>query len=317
MKALITGIEGFVGGYLTEELLENRIEICGTYLNKSLLNDNLIDKAKLYQLDITEQDSVESIVKDIQPDYIFHMAAQSSAALSWNNPNQTMSININGTINLLNSIRNLAKEVKVLLIGSSEEYGVIETDKLPINENQELKPGNPYSISKITQEMIAKLYVNAYDMNIVSTRSFNHIGPKQSSKFVISDWAKQIAEIEVENNDPVIYVGNLDIERDFTDVRDIVRAYVKLIQYGSKGEAYNVGSGKSYILRDILNELIRRSSKPIQVITDRAKHRPIDNPVIRCDNSKLKQCFEWQIQYDIKQSLNDILKYWRTEYRNL
>ncbi|NMA48603.1 MAG: GDP-mannose 4,6-dehydratase [Tissierellia bacterium] len=309
MRALITGIEGFVGGYLADELINNNLDVYGTYFDERTLEDELMKKAKLYSMDITNDKQVEKTIQEIQPDYIFHLAAQSSAGISWQKPQQTMTININGTINLLEAIRKLKIQSRVILIGSSEEYGIVKESENPISEEQELRPGNPYSVSKITQEKLAELYTNAYGMDIVMTRSFNHTGPKQQPAFVISDFAKRIVEIEHGSIEPILHVGNLEARRDFLDVRDVVKAYYIIALKGLKGEVYNVGSGKSYSIQELLNYMLDKSSIKIDVQKDLKRMRPSDNPVIQCDNQKLRR-LGWSPMININQTIDDVLAYW-------
>lgn len=306
MKALITGIGGFVGGYLSEYLLNQNINVYGT----SLGSYNEKEKT-VYKMDITDKNSVKIVLEEIKPDYIFHLAAQSSAAISWEKPQQTVNVNINGTINLLDCIRELRLNSKILLVGSSEEYGFIDENDMPINENQNLKPGNIYAVSKIAQDMVGQIYAKAYNMDIIIVRAFNHIGPKQSINFVVSDFAKRIVEIEKKIIPPVLLVGNLNAKRDFTDVRDIVRGYYEIIKKGQSGEIYNIGSSKVYSIEYILNYLISLVQIDIEIKEDSNRMRPLDIPVIQCDNTKFIKATSWKPFYKIEQTLNDVIDYWR------
>lgn len=312
MNILITGIEGFVGHYLVKMLpdrMKHVTKIYGTYFmgTESLKN---MDDINLVKLDITSRDNVFQVVNDIKPDYIIHLAAQSSVALSWKNPNLTMNVNVTGTINLLDAIREVNKNCRVLIVGSSEQYGKIEV--LPVTEEHRLDPQNPYSISKVSQEMLAQLYVKAYGMNIVMTRSFNHIGPLQEPLFVVPDWAKQISEIEKGLKDPIINVGNINVKRDFTDVRDIINAYIMLLDKGDAGQIYNVGSGNAYELKYILEKLLSLSPKKIEIKVDKEKLRPVENEIIQCDNSKITRACGWKIEHGLEDTLHDTLNYWRS-----
>lgn len=310
MKALITGVNGFVGRYLSKYLFIQGIEIYGTYLRKANI-DTINKDIKVFNMDITNKDEVLKVLRKVEPDYIFHLAAQSSAGLSWKEPQMTMNVNINGTINLLEGVRELRLKSRILLIGSSEEYGFVKPEDIPVNENQVLKPGNPYAISKIAQSMIGQVYSRAYDMDIVIVRAFNHIGPGQSPVFVVSDFAKRITEIEKRILEPVLLVGNLEAQRDFTDVRDIVRAYYQLALKGKKGEIYNVGTGNSYKIQYILDVLLSLSDAKIEVKTDPNRMRPSDVPIIQCDNTKLVNLTLWKPKYTIEETLKDVLNYWR------
>lgn len=306
MKALITGINGFVGHYLSKYLLEQGYAVCGT-----VIEDNVnIENVNIYKMNILNKNEVEETIRKIDPDFIYHLAGQSAVGLSWENPTLTIDVNVNGTINLLDAVRENDLNTKVLIIGSSDQYGIIKPEDCPISEEHELNPSSPYAISKTTQEQIAKLYIKAYNMNIIMVRAFNHIGPMQSKNFVVSDFASKVAEIE-NGAEPIIRVGNLEAYRDFTDVRDIVRGYTMLMEKGKIGEVYNIGSGNAYKIQDILNILLSLSTKEIKVEIDKEKLRPSDVPIVQCDNSKIKSHINWSIQYDIKNTLKDTLDYWR------
>lgn len=307
MKALITGINGFVGKYLSKYLIDKGYEVYGTVTD----SDERIDNVKLYSMNLLNKEEVLRTIQDVKPDQIYHLAGQSAVGVSWKNPTLTINVNVNGTINLLDSIRESNLESKILIIGSSDEYGVIKPEDCPINEEHKLNPSNPYAISKVTQEEIAKLYANVYKMKIVMVRAFNHIGPMQSKNFVVSDFASRIAEIE-KGKENILRVGNLDAYRDFTDVRDIVRGYNMLMEKGTIGEIYNIGSGKPHKIQEILDILIELSTEDIKVELDKDKLRPSDVPIIQCDNSKIKSHIGWQPELNIKNTLKDTLDYWRS-----
>lgn len=306
MRALITGVNGFVGKYLSKYLLEQGYTVYGTVIE----NDISMDNVKIEKMNLLNKQEVVETIKSINPDQVYHLAGQSSVALSWKNPTLTMDVNINGTINLLDAIRENNINAKVLIIGSSDEYGIIKPGQCPIKEENLLNPASPYAISKMTQEQIAKLYINSYKMNLIMVRAFNHIGPMQGKNFVVSDFASKIAEIE-KGAEPVIKVGNLEAYRDFTDVRDIVRGYVMLMEKGIIGEVYNIGSGNPYKIQDILDILLSLSKIKIKVEIDPDKLRPSDVPIIQCDNSKIKAHVNWEPKYDIRNTLKDTLDYWR------
>ena len=306
MKALITGVNGFVGNYLSKYLLEQGYTVYGT-----VIEDNVeIENVNIKKMNLLNKEEVVETIKSINPDTIYHLAGQSAVGLSWKNPTLTMDVNVNGTINLLDAVRGNNIGAKVLIIGSSDEYGAVKPEDCPISEEHALNPASPYAISKMAQEQIAKLYVNSYKMNIIMVRAFNHIGPMQSKNFVVSDFASKIAEIE-KGAEPVIRVGNLEAYRDFTDVRDIVRGYVMLMENGKIGEVYNIGSGNPYKIQDILDALLSLSTTKIKVEIDKDKLRPSDVPIVQCDNSKIKSHISWVTQYDIKNTLKDTLDYWR------
>lgn len=314
MKVLIIGSAGFVGGHLADYLsLRPAVEVFASKLGTEKLEATHIAERNIYDLDILQIDEVEKILKEICPDYIIHLAAQSSVSYSWKEPALTFNVNLIGTINILEAIRKADIAARILLIGSAEEYGGVGPEELPINENRDIDPNNPYAISKAAQEMTARMYVSSYNMEIVMVRAFNHIGPGQSPVFAIPDFAKQIAEIEKGMREPVILVGNLDAKRDFCDVRDIVRGYWELVQNGMKGEIYNIGSGTSYSIKSLLDKMIGMSSKKIDVQVDMNKFRPADIPELRADISKIRDHIRWQPEIGLDKTLSDILNYWRVK----
>lgn len=307
MKALITGMSGFVGQYLQVELKKCGYVVAGTCLPKEKHLDNGI----YYTMDVLNENDIRNVLMNFCPDQIYHLAGQSSVALSWEKPKLTMDVNVNGTINLLKGVKEIVPHCKVLIVGSSDEYGVIRPEECPINEVHPLNPVSPYGISKVAQEKIAQILAKVYDLNIILVRSFNHIGVGQSKGFVVSDFASRIAELEKYSNVAVMKVGNLHSFRDFTSVEDIVRAYILLMQKGRKGEVYNVGSGQAIEISTILDMLINYSPKDIKVQIDQDLYRPIDVPLVICDSSKLKKETGWNVQNNIKDTLLEILNYWR------
>lgn len=308
-KALVIGAAGFVGSYLIRHLHDEwNMEVAATKLPKEQLSDL---PAVIYDLDILNKEDIIELLFAVRPDYIFHLAAQSSVSVAWNNPQLTVDVNIKGGINVLDAVRELYYKPRVVMIGSGEEYGHIRPGETPIREENRLNPGNIYAATKACQNMIGSIYSKAYDMEIVLVRAFNHIGPGQSSIFVVSDFCRQVTEIEKGLREPVMYVGNLSAKRDFTDVRDVVRAYALLAQHGIKGETYNVGSGKAVEIREILNMIISLSESEIKVEIDPAKIRPVDVPVIEADITKLQQVAGWQPDIPLKDTIEEVLDYWR------
>jgi len=314
-KVLITGITGFAGSYLAEYLLlTKKYDISGTYLfEKSLDNiENSKDKLNLIKADLSEEKSVFKIIKDVSPSIIFHLAALTSPADSFNNPIQTLTNNISLQVNLLEAIRkyNLLN-TKILITSSADIYGLVKKENLPIDEQTPLIPTSPYSVSKIAQDFLGLTYFLSYNLKIVRVRPFNHIGPRQSPNFVISSFAKQIAEIEKGKRDPILHVGNLEAKRDFTNVKDMVRAYDLAIEKGKYGEVYNIGSGISYRISDILNKLVSMSSAKIKIERDEALLRPSDNPDLVCNADKFMKLTGWKPLFSIEATLKDTLDYWR------
>lgn len=311
MNAMIIGAAGFVGPYLAQAIKENMsCDVIATKLPQEKLD---IPGAKIIDLNILDEEQLFTTLEKEHPDYIFHLAAQSSVALSWKNPGLTVNINIQGAVNLLNAIRKLDYQPKVLIIGSGEEYGRIKPDEVPITEENALHPGNVYAVTKVCQNMMATLYSQAYGMNIVLTRSFNHIGPMQRPTFVVADFCKQVVQIEKGLQEPVMKVGNLAAKRDFTDVRDVVRAYCLLIEKGKPGETYNVGSGHAVAIQEILDMIIKQSGVEIKVEVDPAKLRPIDVPIIEANTTKITRDTGWKPEISIEQTISETLEYWRSE----
>lgn len=312
MKALIIGGAGFVGSHLAEHLQND----CNWSVSITKLPHEIVQTSpeiSIYDMDILDKDAVITLLSNLRPDYIFHLAAQSSVSLSWKNPKLTVDINITGSIHILDSIRSIENyQPRILLIGSGEEYGHIKPTDSPITEDTTLHPGNIYAVTKTCQNMIGKIYADAYQMNIIMVRAFNHIGPKQLPTFVVSDFCKQVAEIEKGIREPIIYVGNLTAKRDFTDVRDVVRAYSLLIQFGINGETYNVGSGHAVSIETILNTILSLSNISIRSEISSGKLRPVDIPIIEADISKLKSVISWEPIFSLNQTLLDTLAYWRT-----
>ncbi len=307
-NALIIGGAGFVGGYLVRELLAQGQTVTLTKMEQEQVPQGDYHVKNLNLLDTTE---VENVITEINPDFIFHLAAQSSVALSWKNPTLTVDVNIKGSLNLLECLKKISYTGRVLMIGSGEEYGKILPEEVPIQEDTVLRPGNIYAATKGCQNMLATIYAGAYDLNLIMVRAFNHVGPNQSPQFVVADFCKQVAEIERGKKEPVIHVGNLAAKRDFTDVRDVVRAYVSLIEKGIPGETYNVGSGNAYAIEEILQKIRSKAKKEITVDVDPKKLRPIDVPLITADISKLQRDTGWKPEISLDQTIEDTLQYWR------
>lgn len=232
------------------------------------------------------------------------------------NPTLTVDVNIKGCVNLLEAVKDADEKPRVLLIGSGEEYGHIKKDECPIIEDNVLRPGNIYAATKSCQNMLGKIYSDAYGLDIMMVRAFNHIGPNQTPVFVVADFCKQVADIEKGKQEPVIYVGNLSAKRDFTDVRDVVKAYALLVKGGKRGETYNVGRGHAVAIEDILKEIVSMSDKDIEVKVDEKKLRPVDVPIIEPDIEKIKKEVGWEPVIELRQTLEETLEYWRSSDRD-
>ena len=313
MKALVIGAAGFVGNYLIDAIQSDMgCEVCATKLSNVRYERADVEVLDLNMLDETE---VTSCLAYTAPDYIFYLAAQSSISLSWENPTLTVEVNVKGSLNLLNAIRKLKINPRVLLIGSGEEYGLAPPEAVPIKETASLNPQNIYAATKACQNMMGTIYQSAYGLHLIMTRAFNHIGVGQLDTFVVSDFCHQVARIEQGLQEPIIRVGNLQARRDFTDVRDVVRAYTSLIQFGVPGETYNVGSGHAVAIRSILDEIIRKSTGDIQVYVDPRKLRPIDAPVIEADISKIYAATGWKPCIPLSDTIDGMLDDWRKKCR--
>ncbi|AFC30364.1 NAD-dependent epimerase/dehydratase [Paenibacillus mucilaginosus 3016] len=278
MKALITGITGFVGSHMAEYLLNNNIEVYGTIRHRSRMNhiSHLVDDLNLVECELRDPFSVESVIGHVKPDLIFHLAAQSFVPTSWNSPMDTIHNNVAGQLNIFEAVRRLGLNSKIQIACSSEEYGHVEPSEVPIKETNPLRPLSPYAISKVTQDYLGYQYYKSYGLHVVRTRTFNHTGPRRGENFVTSNFSKQIAEIEKGIKPPVIHVGNLQAKRDFTDVRDIVRGYWLALEKGDPGDDYNIASNTCWTIEEMLNLLLSYSKVEVQVQEDPARLRPSD-----------------------------------------
>jgi GDP-4-dehydro-6-deoxy-D-mannose reductase len=313
LRAFITGIAGFAGRHLTGFLLNRGDEVTGIEPEES--DDvNLLAKAhgvKVVTGDIRDEQLLTKTLKQFKPDIVFHLAAQSSVRLSFENPQETFSINTMGTLNLLEAITKADFPIKTLVITSSEIYGPLSPKEVPVAEDHPLRPVNPYAVSKAAVDLMAYQYVKAYNQDIYIARAFSHSGPWQKTVGVLSDWAFQVAKIDLGVTPPTIKVGNMNVKRDYTDVRDVVRAYVAIVEKGKPGEPYNVCSGIGYQLSDLLDKYRRFSGKEINVIIDQSRMRPVDIPILVGSNEKLKRDTGWSQTIQIDTTLKDIFDYWR------
>jgi len=267
---------------------------------------------RLTQVELMDARQTQAALEDIQPDHIYHLAGQAYVPQSFADPWGTLSNNIQSQLNLIQSLANLGLPSRVLTVSSGEVYGKVPPENLPISEQQPFRPANPYSVSKAAQDLLGSQYFLSHDVQSIQVRPFNHTGPGQHSNFVAPAFASQIAAIEAGLQEPVLKVGNLAAERDFTDVRDIVRAYVLLLEHGEPGEAYNLGNGEAVSIQQMLDILLSFSDAEIAVETDPARFRPVDVKCIYCDNSKLREATGWSPEYTLDQTLRDVLDEWRT-----
>ena len=314
MKVLITGITGFVGSHLAEYLLGKKgVEIFGVerWRSKTENIDHIKGEIKLLECDVRDASSVRKLIEDINPDRIFHLAAQSFVPTSWHAPAETLTTNIIGELNIFEAVRQIGINPFIQIAGSSEEYGLVEEKDLPITEETPLKPLSPYAVSKVGQDLLGYQYYMSYKLNIIRTRAFNHTGPRRGEPFMCSNFAKQIAMVEKGLQEPVIYAGDLSTIRDFTDVRDTVKAYWLALEKCKPGEVYNIAMGKGYSVKEVLDILLGFTNKKIQVKQDEKRMRPSDVPILIGDCTKFKELTGWKPEIPFQKTLEDLLDYWR------
>jgi len=286
-------------------------EIYGTSFPDNPEKDDSYRGKNISYLDIRSEEKVLDAIKTTHPDWIFHLAAISNVRHSWEKKRETMETNLMGTFYLFEGLRKFASQAKILFISSSDVYGILSPTEKALKEEDSFHVVNPYAFTKVSGEILSKFYAEIENLDIIIVRSFPHTGPGQGPDFVCSDWASQIAQIEKGLAKPVIEVGNLSVKRDFTDVRDVVRAYALLMEKGRKGEVYNICSGNAVSLREILDLLLSFSSLKIEVHVDSSKLRKADIPLLLGENQKIKQETSWEPEISLKQSLHDLLEYWR------
>jgi len=316
MRALITGITGFVGSHLAEYCLGLGLEVHGTIRTHHLGDElerikGIRDKIQLHECDLRNRSRVFSVIRQVRPDQIFHLAAQSFVPVSWQDPEGTILNNVLSELNIFEVCRELKMYSVIQIAGSSEEYGIVKPNECPIKETNPLRPASPYAVSKVAQEMLGIQYAQSYGMKIVITRAFNHEGPRRGKLFVTSDFASQIVDIERGKQEPVIKVGNLEAWRDYTDVRDVVRAYSLAVKHCKCGEPYNISSGEKHQIRELLGALLEMTDVKVKIQQDPAKIRPSDVPVLCGDSSKFREVTGWKPQVGFRTMLADILQYWR------
>jgi GDP-4-dehydro-6-deoxy-D-mannose reductase len=312
LKALITGAGGFVGGHLCRYLLAHTDwELKGTVYPQPVEAQPEEPRLRLTHIDLRSPEGVLALLEETRPDTVFHLAAQSIPSASFADPWGTLETNIRSQLNILHSVRVLALGTRTIVIGSNEEYGRPEAGSLPFTEETPLRPHNPYAVSKVTQDLMGLQFHLAYGLDVVRMRPFNHTGPGQPTRFVVPDFASQIARIEAGLQEPVIKVGNLAAARDFSDVRDIVRGYHLAATQGKPGEVYNLASGEPRQVEELLQTLLSYADADIQVETDPKLYRPVDVPVVYGSAEKFHRLTGWEPTYSFQQTLRDTLDYWR------
>lgn len=318
-RILITGYRGFVGLHLVAACVQR-------YPKASLFG--LVHKASEpaylalqagatpthvteVEADITDGVRLRHVLHETRPDLIFHLAAMSSVSQSWQEPAQALHVNAGGFIQLAEAIRAENLTPRIVVVGSGEQYGLVHPEEYPLTEETLPRPANPYAVAKVAQDLYAFQYYEAYGLDTVRARPFNHFGPGQRSEFVIASFARQVAQIEAGQVEPILWVGNLKAERDFLTVSDVVRAYLALAAHGRSGEAYNVGSGIACSIESVLHSLLKLARATIEVRVDPARFRPVDVPTIRVDTSKIQRDTGWYPTEDMREALRATLEYWR------
>lgn len=314
-RVLVTGATGFVGRHLAALLAARPDTLVFGTAHQSTATPSAdvpgIDASRLFAGDLTDARFAEEIVREARPDWLIHLAAQASVPASWEDPERTLVNNLVGQLQLLEAASRHAKEARILVAGSAEEYGLARPEDLPLTEDAPLRPGSPYAVSKIAQDYLGLQYHLGRHLAVIRVRPFNLIGPGQSDRFALPSFARQIAEAEAGLRPPTIAVGNLDARRDYTDVRDAVRAYVLLLERGRIGEVYNVGGGAVRTVRELFDALCALARCRLEVTVDPARLRPADVPVMQSDSRKLQVDVGWRPEIPIDQSLRDILDEWR------
>jgi GDP-4-dehydro-6-deoxy-D-mannose reductase len=315
-RALVTGAGGFAGRHLLAYLASNAGWTLYGSRHRLPERDGAAGEVEWVAADLTVKDQAAALVDRVRPDYVFHLAAQSNVQQAFKDPEATLTNNVVGQLNLFDALREGAPQARVLVICSSEQYGLVRPEHIPITEDTPFRPNNPYAVSKIAQDALALQYFLTYGQQIVRVRPFNHIGPGQTEHFVAAAFAMQVARIEAGLQEPVIYVGNLEAERDFTDVRDMVRAYHLAITMGEPGEVYNIGSGRGYSIQWLLDTLCSMSHVEVEVRQDPSRMRPSDIPTLVCDNTRFRRRTGWEPRIPLQQTLRDILEDWRGKVRS-
>ena len=314
-RVLVTGVTGFAGSHLVDYLLtRDDCEIFGIRRWRSRTEniEHFPDRVVIVECDLRDASSTRDTLERLRPDWIFHLAAQSFVPTSWSAPTESLTTNLLGQLNIFEAVRRLDLKCRIQLACSSEEYGMVHPDEVPIRESNPLRPLSPYAVSKVAQDLLGYQYWMSWQVDCVRTRGFNHEGPRRGPVFVASDFAKQIADIEKGRKAPVLQVGNLEAQRDFTDVRDMVKAYYLALEKCEAGEAYNICSGRAWRIQEVLDLLLGMTKVKIEVRQDPARLRPSDVPILLGDCTKFRDATGWQPVIPFEQTLRDMLDHWRT-----
>lgn len=310
MRIFITGATGFAGSHLVDMLLAQEHEVF-VLTHPATSHQTLPTHSRLYGIDgdLLDLDSLKTAVQQAQPDIVYHLAGQAYPARSWNNPALTIAINTGGTANLLEAVIAYGRP-RVVVVSSAEIYGYVSEDELPLTEDTWPQPRHPYGVSKVAAGLLTAVYAQRYDLPVIEARPFNHIGPRQALGFVVPDFASQLAAIKLGQQPPIISVGNLDARRDFTDVRDVVRAYQILAERGTPGEGYLICSGQAVSIHYLLNVLIDAAEINVEVAYDPERMRPSDTPCLYGSHAKITNDTDWKPEIHLRQSLNDAFQGW-------
>ncbi len=315
MSYIITGASGFVGGHLIEHILKNDPEAFISCLDLvepdySFLDEKMRSSINFIKADLLSESDLVKTLESAHPRFIIHLASFSSVAYSWHHPIESFMNNSNIFLNLLEAVRSVDSHIRVLSVGSSEQYGIVSPEMLPLKETAPQNPVSPYAVARVAQEHMGSVFAKGFMLDIVTTRSFNHFGPRQNEKFVLSGFARQAAEIKKGKREPFIYAGDLGIIRDFIDVRDVVKAYLLLLNNGMSGEVYNVCSGTGRTVMECLKTLILIADIKCEIKKSDALVRPVDNPVIIGDNGKITALTGWSPEIPFESGLTDLFEYW-------
>jgi GDP-4-dehydro-6-deoxy-D-mannose reductase len=313
VTVLITGIAGFVGGHLADLLRaeDPEAQVAGLVRPGTAVPAGLREGVRIVEADLEDSASVEAAIAAVRPERIIHLAGQSSVHVSWTDPAGTLRTNVIGLLHLFEAVRRRRLSPRVLVVGSAEEYGAVAPGGPPLGEDAPLRPMSPYAVSKVAQGYLALQYALSQDLAVIRTRTFPHTGPGRGEAFAESSFARQIAEVEAGRRRPVLEVGNLEAVRDFTDVRDVVRAYVALLELGAPGEVYNVCSGRGRSIGDILRSLLDIAGAQVELKVDRERLRPSDLPSLVGDPRKLREATGWEPRIPMERTLRDLLDHWR------
>lgn len=312
MRSLVTGVSGFAGSHLADHLLTatpaTEVWGCDFRGERRPYHPAAL---KILAVDLRDPEAAQAVIDQVQPDHLYHLAGRAAVGESWANPWEVLETNLRSQVNLFQAVLAARLQPRILVLGSAEEYGRVPAGELPVRETCPLQPDSPYGVSKVGQDLLGLQYYLSHHLPIIRLRPFNHIGPRQSGQFVAPAFASQIAAIEAGRQAPLLRVGNLEPRRDFTDVRDIVRAYALALEHGEPGQVYNLGSGRSRSIQEVLDILLSFSKTPIKVETDPSRLRPADTLELVCDASKFRACTGWQPRIPLEQSLRDLLDYER------